>query len=111
MTVKEIMTAMNLTLFCGEHNLNQEVAGGYVSDLLSDVMGSASADYAWITLQTHINVVAVATLKDLACIILVKGQQPDPDMLSVAQQKEVILLGTAEEAFETAGKLYQLLQK
>jgi serine kinase of HPr protein (carbohydrate metabolism regulator) len=55
--------------------------------------------------------VAVATLKDLACIILVKGQQPDPDMLAVAQQKEVMLLGTTEEAFETAGKLYQLLQK
>ena len=111
MTVKEIITAMNLTLFCGEANLNQQIAGGYTSDLLSDVMGSANADYAWITLQTHINVAAVATLKDLACIILVKGQQPDPDMLTVAQQKEVTLLGTTEEAFETAGKLYQLLQK
>jgi len=111
MTVKEIVKAMNLTLLCGDANLNQEVAGGYVSDLLSDVMGSANANFAWITLQTHTNVVAVATLKDLACIILVKGQQPDAEMLAVAQQKAVILLSTTEEAFETAGKLYQLLQK
>ena len=72
MTVADIVKALDLKVFSGNEGLNQEIAGGYTSDLLSDVMGNADAGMVWITLQTHINVMAIASLKELAAIILVR---------------------------------------
>lgn len=109
MTVKELIEKMNLTVFCGEENLNTEIKGGYVSDLLSDVMGFAQEGNVWVTLQTHKNVIAIASLKELACVVLVKGNQPDEDMLEQAKEEEIPVLGTTEQTFEVAGKIYQLL--
>ena len=68
MTVKDLIEKMNLTVFCGEQNLDREIKGGYVSDLLSDVMGFAQEGNVWVTLQTHKNVIAIASLKELACV-------------------------------------------
>lgn len=109
MTVKELIEKMNLTVFCGENNLETEIKGGYVSDLLSDVMGFAQEGQAWVTLQTHKNVIAIASLKELACVLLVKGSKPDDDMLEQAREEDIPVLGTTEQTFETAGRIYQLL--
>ena len=109
MTVNDIKDALELRVFAGEGNLVNIVEGGYTSDLLSDVMGHAEANHIWITLQTHKNVIAIASLKELAAIILVKGFEPDPDTLELAINEGVPLLGSTGEAFETSGQLYKLL--
>ena len=109
MTVRELVEKMNLTVFCGQEKLDNEIKGGYVSDLLSDVMGFAQEGNVWVTLQTHKNVIAIASLKELACVVLVKGNQPDEDMLEQAKEEEIPVLGTSAQTFETAGTIYQLL--
>ncbi len=109
MTVKNLIEEMNLTVFCGEENVDTEIKGGYVSDLLSDVMGFAQEGNVWVTLQTHKNVIAIASLKELACVVLVKGNKPDDDMLEQAQEEGIPVLGTSEQTFEVAGRIYQLL--
>ena len=109
MTVKELAEKMNLKIFCGETNLDRTIEGCYVSDLLSDVMGNAKSGMAWITLQTHQNVAAIASLKDLSCIILVKGFEPEEDTLQHAIEEEIPILGTTQQTFETAGQVYQLI--
>ncbi|MBP5206673.1 MAG: serine kinase [Bacteroidales bacterium] len=111
MTVKELIEKMNLTVFCGEQNLDREIKGGYVSDLLSDVMGFAQEGHVWVTLQTHKNVIAIASLKELACVVLVKGNQPDEDMLEQAKEEEIPVLGTSEQTFEVAGQIYKLINE
>ncbi|MBO7586143.1 MAG: serine kinase [Bacteroidales bacterium] len=109
MTVKDLIEKMNLTIFCGEENVGNEIKGGYVSDLLSDVMGFAQEGNVWVTLQTHKNVIAIASLKELACVVLVKGNKPDDDMLEQAKDEGIPVLGTNEQTFEVAGKIYQFL--
>ena len=111
MTVKDLIEKMNLTVFCGEQNLDREIKGGYVSDLLSDVMGFAQEGNVWVTLQTHKNVIAIASLKELAYVVLVKGNQPDEDMLEQAKEEEIPVLGTAEQTFEVAGQIYKLINE
>ena len=106
MKVSELVKELNLKVFSGKEGLDREITGGYVSDLLSDVMGHADAGKVWITLQTHKNVIAIASLKELAAVILVKGHQPEPDMLAQANIEEIPVLGTEEEAFEISGKTY-----
>ena len=61
------------------------MTGGYCSDLLSDVMGNACEGEIWITLQTHKNIMAVAALKEVAAILLVKGLRPAAEVLTLAE--------------------------
>ena len=110
MKLREIKESLNLKVYLGEELLDREVTGGYASDLLSDVMGHASEGEVWITLQTHKNVVGVASLKDLSAIILVKGFTPEKDTLELAENESIPVLGTDMQTFEFCGVLYNLLK-
>ena len=84
----------------------REVRGGYASDLLSDVMANAEDADAWITLQRHVNTVAVAQLKNLAAIVIVNGRQPEADLVARAAEHGVAVVTTPLGAFDAAGRLY-----
>ncbi len=60
MKVSEIIEKLDLKVYSGKKGLDREISGGYVSDLLSDVMGNAREGEVWITLQVHQNVMAIA---------------------------------------------------
>lgn len=109
MKVKDLISELNLKLFAGAAGLEREVTGGYTSDLLSDVMGFASCGETWVTLQTHKNVVAIATLKELSAVVLVKDLQPNEETCVHADSENIPLLGTSDSTFEFTGKLYKLL--
>ncbi|MDX9848160.1 MAG: DRTGG domain-containing protein [Tenuifilaceae bacterium] len=111
MQVIDLVKSLNLEVYSGNEGLSREVNGGYVSDLLSDVMGHADADNVWITLQNHKNVMAISSLKELAAIILVKGIKPEPDTAEQSNQEQIPILGTQLNTFEIAGQLYKLLEK
>lgn len=111
MTVADIVKALDLKVLSGAKGLQREVTGGYTSDLLSDVMGFADAGVVWVTLQTHKNVMAVASLKELGAIVLVKGFKPEPDTVEQSNEEDIPILGTDLSAFEITGKLYNLLVK
>ena len=65
MKISDIITKLDLKVISGHNGLSNEITGGYVSDLLSDVMGNAREGEVWITLQTHQNIIAVGSLKDI----------------------------------------------
>ncbi|MBO5858555.1 MAG: hypothetical protein J6R20_02135 [Clostridia bacterium] len=81
---------------------DREIQGVYIGDLLSWVMGRAKADDAWITIMSNINIVAVASLADVACIILAEGVQLDKAVAETAQAKGINVLSCQMPAFETA---------
>lgn len=110
MTIKELAEQLQLKVVSGNDGINNEITGGYTSDLLSDVIGNADAGYVWITLQTHKNVVAIASLKDLAGIILVKNLKPEEDMVIQSNEENIPVLITTDSTFEISGKVYNLLK-
>ena len=87
------------------------VAGGYAGDLLSWVMGRAGQDCAWFTIMSNQNVAAVALMADVSCVVLTEGVVPDADLLRRAEEKEVNLLGTAEDTFTAAVRLGRALEE
>ena len=111
MTTEEIVRELELKVFTGGELASRELCGGYVSDLLSDVMGHAKEGEVWITLQSHANVVAIASLKELAAILLVKGIEPDEAVVEKAREEGVTILGTNEDTYTITGKLFQVLNK
>ena len=107
MNVKELAKACGfsvLTLPCPD----REVNGVYIGDLLSWVMGRASEDNAWITIMSNTNVIAVATLADVSCVILAEGVTLDGDILTTAESKGINVLGSGTSAYETARALFSL---
>lgn len=106
MKVCELVTKLGLRVFSGEENLEREIDGGYTSDLLSDVMGHLDEGMLWITMQTHQNVVAVATLKEASAVLIVNGAVPDEETLQKAREEGTPLLGTSLSAFEASGRIY-----
>lgn len=109
MKLSKIIEELKLKVFCGEQLLEAEVTSAYVSDLLSDVMGNAKEGQIWITLQNHLNVIAIASLRDLGAVVFVKDISPDNEVLAKAKDEDLVLLGSSDQSFELAGKLYQLL--
>ena len=109
MKVRELVENLNLKVLSGENGLDRDIDGCYVSDLLSDVMGNAEMGNVWVTLQTHKNVMAIASLKELACVILVKGLTPSEDTVEQSNEEGIPFLSTDMQTYETVGKIYQLL--
>ena len=108
MKLAEIIDKLSLGIRTGSDHLDVEVTGGYSSDLMSDVMAHARRGDLWITLQGHQNIVAVASLNELAGIILVNGREPDEDTLAKAQIEGIPVMVSQHPTFEIAGRLYKL---
>jgi hypothetical protein len=104
----ELIQKLNLGIRSAKANLDREVTGGYASDLLSDVIANGKEGNIWVTLQVHHNIVAVASMKDLAGIILVNGREPEQETVEKAEAENLVIMVTEMPAFELVGKLYGL---
>jgi predicted transcriptional regulator len=111
MTVENLVQKLELQILTGRSYLGKKVSGGYCSDLLSDVIGNSKEGQVWITIQVHKNIIAVASLKDLAAIIVVNGGRPDKETLEAADNEGIPVLWTLKPAFDIAGKIYELIIK
>ena len=109
MKVRELVEKLNLNVLSGESGLDRDIDGCYVSDLLSDVMGNAEMGNVWVTLQTHKNVMAIASLKELACVILVKNLTASEDTVEQRNEEGIPFLSTDMQTYETVGKIYTIL--
>jgi hypothetical protein len=111
MDIETIAKKLNLEVRSASDRLRNNVTGGYTGDLLSDVMANSHGGDIWITRQVHQNIVAVATLKEHAGIILVNSCEPARDTLEKAIQEKVPILISDLPAFELTGEIYNLLGK
>ena len=107
MTVTELKDTLSLTPVTLPEG-DREVQGVYIGDLLSWVMGRAQADNVWLTIMSNLNIVAVATLADVSCIILCEGVTLEETVKNTAEAKGVNILATDKTAYETAKRLAEL---
>ena len=108
MTLGEVVKALELDVRTGQDEMDREVRGGYVSDLLSDVIAGAKEGDLWITLQLHQNIVAVAFLNSLAGIVIVGGREPEQQTLQKAEEQDVPVMVSPLPSYEVAGRLYEM---
>lgn len=104
MKVKELIQELSLEILNIEDE-DREIEGGYCGDLLSWVMGRAKSGCAWVTIMTNINIVAVASLCDTACIILAENVEIDQSVIDKAAAQDITILRSKEGAFELCAKI------
>jgi hypothetical protein len=111
MTVKELVGILGLDVLTGEINLNEQIKGGYVSDLLSDVIANAPESSIWVTVQRHVNILGVAKLRNILAIVIPRSLKVENEVVERAKAEGIALLRTGLTAFEVSGELYGLLKK
>ncbi len=109
MKLSTIIEELELEIVTGETGIrNIEIEGVYIGDLLSLVMAKAKHDEIWITIQTHINVVAISDLLDLGAILIAENMEIDEDTIEKALDMEKVVLKSKLPAFELACRLHDL---
>ena len=109
MNLQQIIDQLNLTVLTEARDFaGVTPTGGYSSDLLSCVMAGAKRGNIWVTLQAHLNIVAIAALNEVAAIIITENAQPDAASIAKANEQGVTLLSTPQPTYEVNGKLWQL---
>lgn len=109
MNLNDIVDKLHLTPLTAQKDYSAITPTcGYASDLLSCVMSGAVHHSVWITLQAHINIIAVASLLDLSAVIITEGAKPDEATLAKAAEEDINLLSTDEPTFAIVGKLWEM---
>jgi hypothetical protein len=108
MTLDQIIKHLDLKILTEKKDfIDIQPISGYVSDMLSCVMTGAKNQSVWITLQAHNNIVAVASLLDLAAVIITENAMPDAETIKKANEEGITLLSTTHNSFYIVGKLWE----
>lgn len=105
MTVEELAERLDFKIAAGEGGAENEIKGCYIGDLLSLAMAKVQEGYCWITIQTNINVMAVASLQDAACVIIADGFVPDENTAAKAEEEGIPILTGEMSVYEIAKSL------
>ncbi|MBQ4128965.1 MAG: hypothetical protein IJD68_04250 [Ruminococcus sp.] len=109
MNIKEAVEKLNLKILV-EGDFEREITDCYIGDLLSWVMGRAPSDSIWLTVMGNINSIAVASLADVSCIVLVENAALDEDAKAKAAAHDITILQSEENAYHLSTKIYELLK-
>ena len=104
MTVAELMDQLDLKLLAGKDGMYNKITGFYVGDLLSWVMTKCEEGQAWITIQTNINIIAVAILTDISCVIVAENAEVPVETLQKSSEEGIPVLQTSLTAYQIAVK-------
>lgn len=108
MKLRELVKELDLDVLVGEKLLDRDVTGGYAGDLLSDVLTNSDKGNIWVTMQIHINILAVASTKGLSGIIIANGRRPPSETLEKAEEKKMPILVSPLSTYIIGGRLYEL---
>ena len=100
MLLKDIMEKTDFKLLSG--NADKDISGCYIGDLLSLAMSKVSKDNIWVTIQSNINIVAVATLTEAGCVVICEGFEPDAGVIQRAERENITILSSQMSAYEIA---------
>ncbi|MCC5911602.1 MAG: AraC family transcriptional regulator [Clostridiaceae bacterium] len=109
-TVKGLISRLDLELVAGEKAIGNDIKSVYIGDLLSWVMSHVKQKDVWITIQTNINVVAVAALGEVSCVIIAEGAEIEEITIKKAEQEDIPLLRSNLSAYDLAVEINKYLE-
>ena len=109
MTVKEQAECGKFRVINMGDNPEREITKPFCCDLLSIAMGKAPEGGAWVTVMGNMNTLAVASLADVACVIMAEGAVLDEVAAGKAKQQEITVLATEEPIFEAALAIHEMI--
>ncbi|MEW6355917.1 MAG: serine kinase [Planctomycetota bacterium] len=108
MKLSQIAEQLDLEDLTPALQTDAEVTAGHASDLLSDVLANAPSGGVLVTIQVHMNVVAVALHAGLAAVVFASERTPEVSVRERAEKEGIKLYLSKDPTFEIVGKLYSL---
>ena len=102
MEVSKLVEKKVFTLLTNEDTLNNNFNDVYIGDLLSWVMGNGKPESVWLTVLSHMNIIAVAALREFRAIIICEGAMIQPEVIERANEEKIAILSTSLTSFEVA---------
>jgi len=109
MTINELAEKLNLERLSGE--IERDIEYCYISDLLSRVLGGCQSGDVWITVQSSLNMVAVAVMTDVACVILPEGLTAPDNVIEKANEEDLTIFTSDETAFSLAVRISEIIKR
>lgn len=109
MKLSELVATLGFTVVQDAYE-DRELRGAYTSDLLSDVMANAEDADVLITIQSHKNTVAVATLVGVAAIIVCNDRPIPEDMVAAAKEETIGIFRSDRDQYHISGEVFRLSQ-
>ena len=106
MKIREIATLLNAKVLCGEDMLDTEVSDAFCCDMMSDVLAYATNQSVLLTGLLNPQVVRTAMMMDMHCIVFINSKEPTPEIVSLADANDIVIMVTEESMFRSAGILY-----
>lgn len=111
MKLSELVKQLDLECLTRLDFEDREITGGYCGDLLSWVMGKAKPGNVWITIMNNVNIVAVASLSDAACILLAESSNLEKGIIEKADEQDVVILRSSKTSYTLAAEVFQAVGK
>ena len=111
MNISEFVKIVNGTLLTDETGKDREITIGYCCDLLSHVMADAPMHCAWMTVLTHTNIIAVAELANIGCIVVPEGISVPQPTLDKAVKEKIPIVSTVLGSYEISWRLHEALKE
>lgn len=105
MTLREIVQLLNATVYLGEERLDEEVTTAFASDLMSDVLTLKDTP-TLITGLCNVQTIRTCDMATLDIVIFVRDKRPTEDMIDLASDNDMVLIGTHYGMFKTCGLLF-----
>lgn len=107
MKVREIRDILSAEIICGEEFLERDVFSACGSDMMSDVLAYVKEQAVLLSGLMNPQVVRTAEMMDMQCIVFVRGKRPDDSIISLAKDRDIVLLSTKLPMFASCGMLYE----
>ena len=109
MTVKDLAERQLFDKVHMGESSDTKISRLFCCDLLSVAMGKAPAGGCWVTVMANLNTLAVASLADVACIVIAEGMEMDDNFIARAVMQDITVFHTEEPVFEAALMVQRLL--
>lgn len=106
MTVRDIQKILRADLLCEGDHLDAQVHTACGSDMMSDVLAFVKDQSVLLTGLVNPQVIRTAEMMDMVCIVFVRGKEPSPDMIALAEERGIVLMTTPLRMFTACGLLY-----
>jgi len=108
MTINELAKELDLERLSGDSDW--DITSCYISDLLSRVLGGCESGDIWITVQSSLNMVAVAVMTGVSCVILPEGLTAPDNVIDKANEEGLTIFTSKDDAYTLAIKIAKLIQ-
>lgn len=102
MKLKDLLKIDELKLLTDENNIDIEYSDIYIGDLLSWVMGKGKTKAVWLTVLSHQNIIAVASLREFSAVVICEGAKVEDELISLANREGINIFTSSLPIYETS---------